>query len=69
MKEEMVVTITLLNDFGMHILVYNRCLMDLVVVIDYIYKFNGIAKRYMFSKLAEESVGGTFCSISNTQQY
>ena len=62
------VTITLLNDYGKPIPGYTRCLVNLVFVIDYIYKHNGTSKRFVFSKLEEESVGGTFCSISNIHQ-
>ena len=67
-KEEMVVTITLLNDFVTPIPGYTRFLVNLVFVIDYIYKHNGTAKSFLFSKLEEESVGDTFCSISNMHQ-
>jgi hypothetical protein len=64
----MVVTITLLNDYGTTIPGYTRCLVDMVLVMEYIYKHNGTAKRFVFSKLEEESVGATFCSISSIQQ-
>ena len=68
-KEEMVVTITLLNDFGTPIPGYTRCLVDMNLVLDYIYKHNETAKKFVFSKLEEESFGGTFCSISNIHQH
>ena len=64
----MVVAITLLNYFGMPIPCYNRCLLNLVFVMDYIYNHNGTAKRFLFSKVDEEIVGSTFCSIYNTKQ-
>ena len=64
----MVVKITLLNDFGIPIPGYNRFLVNLVFGMGYIYNHNGTAKRFVFSKLYEESVGGSFCIISNTQQ-
>ena len=65
----MVVTITLLNDFGKPIPGYTRCLVNMVFVMDYIYKHNGTSNCFVFSKLEEESVGGTFCSISNMHQH
>ena len=64
-KEEMVVTITLLIDYGKPIPGYTICLVNMVFVIDYIYTNNGTSKRFVFSILEEESVCGTFCSISN----
>ena len=68
-KEEMAVTITLLNDFGKPIPGYTRCLVNMVLVTEYIYKHNGTSKRFVFSKLEEESVGTNFFSISNIHKY
>ena len=55
--------ITFLNQYGEPLGGYNRCLVDLIRVLEYIYANKNKKGRYIFSTLHEESIGPQFhCS-------
>ena len=59
-KEGMVVTITLLDQYGQPIRGYNRAIVEMTRVIDYIYKHKGKQRRFVFSSILKESIGPQF---------
>ena len=58
----MVATITLLDSFGIPVVGFDRAQVDLIKVIEYMYKYNSNKSRQFFSTIKRESVGKEFHS-------
>ena len=68
-KEYMVATITLLDAFGIPVVGFDRAHVDLIKVIEYMYKYNSNKSRQFFSTIKRESVGKEFhSSIDHVQE-
>ena len=66
-KEYLVATITLLDSFATPVIGYDRTLVELTKVIEYLYKHNSNKNREFFSTIKRESIGKSFYSrLKNT---
>ena len=66
-ENDMVATVTFLDGYGKPTPGYNRCLLSLPRLIEYIYKHNLRSGRFIFSTIVKESVGRHFINIQDTQ--
>jgi hypothetical protein len=59
-KEDFITHISLLDRYAKPMCGYNKCFVDLPMVIQYIFKHNTTKGRYIFSEVKEKSVGDDF---------
>ena len=57
MIQDLVATITLLDSFAQPVPGYNRALIEMTRVVDYVYKHKGTANKHLFSTIHKESFG------------
>ena len=67
-ENDMVATVTFLDGYGKRTPGYNRCLLSLPRLVEYIYKHNLKSGRFIFSTIVKESVGRHFINIQDTQK-